>query len=259
MTKSKTETVIGLVILISICVMIPSSATYYFVNEYKEIEMNNFVENYKTQIIDYEKEIDNLKIINENFSEQIPILEQRVLILDTEVKDLLKRNVDDDKRQKFDKLLVKGIQKQGDGDWFSGYAEAYYGEASSSYEEDVFYWGWIYAGYADVYYGSASNLYRDAKAYFSEAKQYTTNEKTMRLATLYVEYMEYCSQVANEMHVANEYFSSACNYYYNGNYEIGSAEIATMNVHIRNHDNLIFDLNDLKSEIDALLDNFLIE
>jgi len=58
------------------------------------------------------------------------------------------------------------------------------------------------------------------------------------------------------MHEANEYFASACHYYYTGNYDMGGDEIDKMNEHIRTHDELVPKENDLWSSIDALLENF---
>jgi len=57
------------------------------------------------------------------------------------------------------------------------------------------------------------------------------------------------------MHEANEYFSSACDYFYDGNYEIGNEEIDEMNKHIETHDNLVPKQNDMLAEINALLEN----
>ena len=165
-------------------------------------------------------------------------------------------------KQNYIKIITKGLQHYAYGYYYEGFAETNYVDASTYYESaeyaEDFTFAKSYADYADSYYGYASNSYRTAKEYFEESLQYATNEKLQRLSQTYVDYLELMSQIANEMHEANEYFSSACNYYSLGYYDSGDSSIETMNIHIRNHDNLIFSCNDKSSEIDALLDNFYI-
>ncbi len=137
-----------------------------------------------------------------------------------------------------------------------GIANGYYDEASDSYEKNDFYWCNIYAGYADAYYSYASQEYRDAKAFFNKALEYATSNSTKQLAQLLLNLNELEAQISSEMHETNEYFASACYYYYTGNYDMGDAEIDEMNKHIKTHDELVPKENDLWSSIDALLENF---
>lgn len=161
-------------------------------------------------------------------------------------------------KQIYIKIITKGLQQYAYGQYYEGYAESDYDDASYMYEEGDYEWGEYYADSADVYYGYASGCYRIAKEYFEESLQYAINEKLRRLSQTFIDYLELMSQITSEMHEACEYFSSACNYYSLGYYDTGDSAIETMNIHIVNHDSLINECNNNYGEIESILDNFYI-
>jgi len=132
-----------------------------------------------------------------------------------------------------------------------GYGEAYYIEATDDYEIALFYLASLYAGYADVYYGYAYGLCELAEGHFKQAVNNAPSEHLKNLASLYVSYADYGSQINSEMHQANEYFASACSYFDLENYETGNSEIEEMNKHIIEHDRLVPLFNDVLADIEA--------
>jgi len=156
----------------------------------------------------------------------------------------------------YDKMMIKGLQKLSSGTANEGYAESDYDDAGLNYEAGYYDVAESYADSADVMYAYASDGYRGGKAYFSQAMNYAPDNKTYQLAELYVALSDMGAELMDEMHQANEYFSSACFNYYNEWWEIGDNEIEWMNEHIVLHDNLVPAFNDCSSDIDALLELF---
>lgn len=159
-----------------------------------------------------------------------------------------------DNNMKFLKMIEKGNHKLKDAFANYGYAESDYDDASRNYRGRYFEVCKSYAKSCDVYYGYAYSYFVEAKNLFEEAKKYATTNNTLTLAELYVNFSFYGSKLANEMHQACEYFSSACEYYSMGYWESGDNRIREMNKHIQEHDELVESYNDYLSKIKALLE-----
>lgn len=223
-----------IIIFIAIlCITVGSiGSTYVCVNQIKQSEINDLESQYNEEKSSLNQEIENLN--------------QQILSF---------QSIDLD-NHRYNKQMTKAFINYGVARDNEGYAEADYDSACMYYEENYFDDAEIFADSADIHYGHASISYSDAKAFFDNAIDYATSNNTRDLATLFSELSHTEYQMASEMHEANEYFSSACHYYSNGNYGVGDNEIDKMNEHIEEHDNLIPTQNDLWSEINVLLENF---
>ena len=215
-------------ILVVLCIVCPAITTYYFISEIKQSEIDDLTTQYQLQ------------------KECIGDLEGKIKML----------NVTFDDWQDFDKLIVKGLREIVNGGISEGYADSDYDNAGANYEVGYFDVAKTYADSADIYYTYASDSYRAGKAYLIQAKNIATNNKTRQLAELYVNMTELGAQTMDELHQANEYFSSACNCYNNGWWELEDIEIEKMNDHIEAHDEIVPTFNDCYFDIDALLDTF---
>jgi len=132
-----------------------------------------------------------------------------------------------------------------------GYAESNYDLASSNYQASYYDTAKSYADSANSYYGYASGSCDLAEGHFKQAVINAPSENLKHLASLYVNYSEYDSQINSEMHQANEYFASACNYYSLGDYVTGGSEISQMTIHIDEHDRLVPLFNAVLANIEA--------
>ena len=90
-----------------------------------------------------------------------------------------------------------------------------------------------------------------AEGHFEQAIGNAPTDELKLLASLYMQHADYNAQLLSELHEACEYFSSACNYYYNDDYVTGGREIDRMNEHIEEHDRLVPLLNDIWADIEA--------
>lgn len=219
---------IGIVVII-VCILLTFGATYYFVGMQENIEISDMKAN-------YESDIDNLNA-------QITAFQN--LAINSEIN-----------HHKYVKQMDKGFEEYYEAGLNVGIATAHYEIASEEYTDGFFLLASIDASYSDTYYSYASASYRDAKAFFDLAIDFAISDKTMQLAQLYYNLTDIDAQVTDEMHQACEYLTSACDYYYDDNYDMGGGEIDKMNEHIVAHDALVPTQNDLLSEINALLDNF---
>jgi tetratricopeptide (TPR) repeat protein len=218
------KTIIFVIILVS-SVIISVGLTNYFISQTNEAEIDDLKNGYETQIQLLSSELTSYQTTNDNF-------------------------------YRYTKNLAKGFEQFYLAKNSDGYADADYDSAGLYYEENFFSDAKIFADSADVFYGYATIDYSDAESYFDSAFDYAISDNYMQLASLYSNLSAIHYELSNEMHQANEYFSSACNYYDQGYYDIGGDEIDRMNDHIENHDDLIPAQNDIVSDIETLLDNF---
>ena len=211
--------------IVILCIVGSAGATYFFVDRMKQSEISNITSQFETEKSELNQQILSFQSID----------------LDN---------------HRYNRQMTKGFIDYMLARENQGYANADYESAGLNYDISYFEIAESYADSADIIYGYASTSYSDAKAFFDNAIDYATSNNTRDLATLFSElcYIEY--QIASEMHEANEYFSSACNCYYNGWWELGDTEIERMNEHIEEHDDLIPTQNDVWSDINALLENF---
>lgn len=211
--------------IVILCIVGSAGATYFFVDRMKQSEISNITSQFETEKSELNQQILSFQSID----------------LDN---------------HRYNRQMTKGFIDYMLARHNQGYADSDYESAGLNYDISYFEIAESYADSADIIYGYASTSYSDAKAFFDNAIDYATSNNTRDLATLFSElcYIEY--QIASEMHEANEYFSSACNCYYNDWWALGDTEIERMNEHIEARDNLIPTQNDLWSDINALLENF---
>lgn len=182
---------------------------------------------------------------------EIETLKSKIQNLETD-KNLLNEQLEI--KGKYEKLMFLGLEKTADAFGNQGHAEANYDYATFYYEESYFELCETFADACDTYYGYGFSYYKQAKGLFKEAKEYALDNKSIRLAELYENFSEYASQVNSELHEACEYFSSACNSYEKGHWDIGDDEIEEMNKHIEEHDRIIPIYNDYYADIMALME-----
>lgn len=227
----KKDESIKVVLIFSVFIALAAIFVCYSLLNMKEAEISNLKNRYESEISDLDIHIEDLN---------------------SDIEELKERKKE---THKYIKQMVKGLEEYYEAGINFGSGDTYYDEAGIFYQDNDYYWCSLYAGYADSYYGHSVGSYRDAKAFFNTAMEYSISNDTKELAQKFVNLSELDAKLSNEMHEANEYFSSACDYFYDGNYEIGNGEIDEMNKHIEAHDNLVPKQNDMLAEINALLEN----
>jgi len=224
-----------IIVAFVICIAGSAGATYFLVGQIKQSEIDNLKSQYETEKSQYETQISGLNSQVDNL--------QNIL------------NVDN---PNYVKQMVKGLQAYTDGEYYRGCAHIHRSEAGDYYDIDLFYSASVYAITASLFYESSSKNYSLAKGFFEEAKNYGSNNNTQELAQLFVDLSEYSAQRDSELIDAYEDYSSACDYYYNGNYDLGGFKLEASNDHVETSNGFFDSHTDCLSDIDFLLENFLI-
>jgi hypothetical protein len=112
-------------------------------------------------------------------------------------------------------------------------AQSYYNEANSAYESGKYDLVQSNCRLARDYFFKESQGYKNMK---SELIAYDINDK---LIDLYSDELDQEIIISDSLYEACEHFESAANYYSQGNYDMGTAEINTMNIKIANHDEAV--------------------
>ena len=162
--------------------------------------------------------------------------------------------INENDRNKFEKMMFKGIRENIQGDYSYGYANCDFDNAGFNYDAGYLEVAISYFDSADVYYASANNFYKAAESYFSRAIEFAPNDNLEELASLMEDEAMYGALVTSALHQNCEYMSSACLSYYYEDYEIGNAELETANSFIDEHDSLIPSWENATTDIDSLLD-----
>jgi len=184
----------GLVAVIAVvCLVGSAGATYLFVNEMNQSEIDSLTS-------EYESEISSLNDIDED-------------------------------RQKFDRLILKARETL-DTAWLNqGYAGAYESEADYSYSVGLFDWGEIYYSYASDYFTYAMDSYGEGKLIFQQAEDYATNNKTLEFTQTYIEYVNSARELLGYSFDICANLELACYYYNLSEMETGDDFLDRMNKH----------------------------
>jgi len=159
--------------------------------------------------------------------------------------------------------LLKADAKASEVSVDAQQAEMYYNLAGLAYENMDYKSVESNGLIAREYYFKESNGYKEVK---SELKSFETDEKIIEI---YIEMMDYLSEIADNMFEACEYFESAARYYdkyYNTNvpyddmsYKMGNGELERMNEKIKVRDNAVGEYNNLRADYKFELNKRFIE
>jgi len=159
--------------------------------------------------------------------------------------------------------LLKADAKASEVSVDAQQAEMYYNLAGLAYENMNYKSVESNCLIAREYYFKESNGYKEIK---SELKSLETDEKIIEI---YIEMMDYLSEIADNMFEACEYFESAARYYdkyYNTNvpyddmsYKMGNGELERMNEKIKVRDNAVGEYNNLRADYKFELNKRFIE
>ena len=175
---------------------------------------------------------------------------------DTTEYDELKTEIQQNEinRNKFEKMMFKGIRKNIHGDYSYGYATCDLENAGANYDAGYLDIAIMYYDSADVVYAMANNFYKEAESYFNRAIEFAPNDNMRELASLMKDESMYGAQVTSALHQCCEYMSSASYAYYYGDYDIGDEQLEIANSFIDLHDSLIPPFENATTDIDSLLD-----
>lgn len=212
----------GLVAVIAVvCLVGSAGATYLFVNEMNQSEINSLTS-------EHESEISSLNDIDTN-------------------------------RQKFDRLILKARETL-DTAWLNrGYAEAYQIEAEDCYLKALYKWGDIYYLYAQEYFSYAQESYGDARLIFNQAEDYATNDKTLEFTQTYIEYIDATRELLNYDYEICDNLRLACYYYNLSDWDTGDDYLEDSNDALDDRNAYVDTYNDLLGEIELMLDTSWIE
>lgn len=156
----------------------------------------------------------------------------------------------------FVRFMINGYEDYAEALLNKGYAESDYEAANKNFNSSFFVFAMSNADSADDHYADASESFTAARSDFEAAENVAPNNKTLRLARLYVNMTNIGVQTMDEMYQACQYYVTACNYYSNGWWDKADDEVDTMNEHIDAYSVLILDYTNYLSEIDGLLTTF---
>lgn len=212
----------GLVAVIAVvCLVGSAGATYLFVNEMNQSEINSLTS-------EHESEISSLNDIDTN-------------------------------RQKFDRLILKAMDALGDAWLNNGYAESYQVEADYMYSVGSYEWGEIYYSYAQDYFSYAGDSYGDARLIFNQAKNYATNDNTLDFTEKYIEFIDASRIMLNSDFEICDNLRLACYYYNLSEWDTGDGYLEDSNDALAEKNDYVDTYNDLLGEIEFMLDTSWIE
>jgi len=212
----------GLVAVIAVvCLVGSAGATYLFVNEMNQYEIDSLTS-------EYESEISSLNDIDTN-------------------------------RQKFDRLILKARETL-DVAWLNrGSAEAYQDEADYMYSVGSYDWGEIYYSYASDYFTYAMESYSEGKLIFQQAEDYATNDNTLEYTQKYIEYVDSARTLLGFDFDICTNLELACVYYNLSEWDTGDEYLEDSNDALSERNVFMFTYNDLFGEIELMLDTSWIE
>jgi len=229
MSEGKVGSLGIIIVVLVLCIAGSVGATYFLVGQIKQSEIDNLKNQHEAEISDLSSQIENL---------------QNTL------------NVDN---PNYIKQMTKGLQMYSSGDYYEGTAISDNIDANNYYETQDYSLASTHALYASWAYDWASDNYSKAKPFFQEAEKYAPNNNALKLAQLFANLTEFSAQKNSELSDAYEDFSTACDYYYNNNYDMGGLYIDNMNEHIEDSNSYFESYDDCLTDIDNLLEIFLLE
>lgn len=225
-----------IIILLILSIIISSYSTYFFINQMKQVEIDDLQNNYETEKNQYKINITNLNI-------QIDDL-QNIL------------NENNESNKKYVEMMIKGFNEYSNGENNLGFAGTNDFFANEYYEQYSFYDAFLYFLVSSIWYEEASNNYSSAMIFFDNAKENALNNKTYEIAEFYSKLCDASVKVYNEMAEAYEDFSDACWYFDENNYDTGNFYLELCNEHLKTYNSLIEILNDIEDELIVILENF---